>query len=134
MADNGIQEIDVRSGAVRQVVKGTLAIPLGIAAVTEAARDTLDVADVFALRSVDAAQGRSSTSRAPMQPGHPSAYPVAITANQRHLIVTNNEGPVQRYERKPLRLVRSWPDTHAGNAIEMPFGRADCRARPRAAS
>jgi sugar lactone lactonase YvrE len=36
--------------------------------------------------------------------------------------VTNNEGPVQRYERSTMRLLQSWNDTHAGNAIEMPSG------------
>ena len=122
MADNGIQEIDVRSGAARQVVKGALAIPLGIAAVAEGARDTLYVADVFALRSVDAAQGKVVDIARSHAAGTPIGYPVAVTANQRHVIVTNNEGPVQRYERKTMRLVQSWRDTHAGNAIEMPSG------------
>jgi sugar lactone lactonase YvrE len=122
MADNGIQEIDVRSGAARQVVKGALAIPLGIAAIAEGVRDTLYVADVFALRTVDAAQGKVTDIARAHAAGTTIGYPVAITANQRHVIVTNNEGPVQRYERSTMRLVQSWRDTHAGNAIEMPSG------------
>jgi sugar lactone lactonase YvrE len=122
MADNGIQEIDPRSGAARQVVKGALAIPLGIAAIAAGARDTLYVADVFALRSVDAAQGKVTDIARSHAAGTPIGYPVAVTANQSHLIVINNEGPVQRYERNTLRLVQSWRDTHAGNAIEMPNG------------
>lgn len=122
MADNGIQEIDVRSGAARQVVKGTLAIPLGIAVVTEGARDTLYIADTFALRTVDGAQGKVSDIARSHAAGTPIGYPVAVTANQRYVIVTNNEGPVQRYERTTMRLVQSWNDTHAGNAIEMPSG------------
>jgi sugar lactone lactonase YvrE len=122
MADNGIQEIDVRSGAARQVVKGTLAIPLGIAAVSEGARDTLYVADTFALRTLDGAQGKVTDIARSHAAGTPIGYPVAVTANQRHVIVTNNEGPVQRYERATMRLVQSWNDTHAGNAIEMPSG------------
>jgi sugar lactone lactonase YvrE len=122
MADNGIQEIDVRTGAARQVVKGALAIPLGIAAVTEDARDTLYVADTFALRTVDAAQGKVTDIARSHAAGTPIGYPVAVTANQRYVIVTNNEGPVQRYERATMRLVQSWNDTHAGNAIEMPSG------------
>ncbi|HKR37047.1 MAG TPA: hypothetical protein VJT10_19530, partial [Steroidobacteraceae bacterium] len=122
MADNGIQEVDVRTGAVRQVVKGTLASPLGIAAVTDGARDTLYVADVFALRSVDASQGKVTDIARSHAAATPIGYPVAITANARHVIVTNNEGPVQRYERSTMRLMQSWSDTHAGNAIEMPSG------------
>jgi SMP-30/Gluconolaconase/LRE-like region. len=122
MADNGIQEVDVRTGAVRQVVKGTLASPLGIAAVTDGARDTLYVADVFALRSVDASHGKVTDIARSHAAATPIGYPVAITANARHVIVTNNEGPVQRYERSTMRLMQSWSDTHAGNAIEMPSG------------
>ncbi len=121
MADNGIQEIDVRTGAARQVVKGALAIPLGVAAVTDSARDTLYVADVFALRTVDG-NGKVTDVARSHAAGTPIGYPVAITANPRHVIVTNNEGPVQRYERSTMRLVQSWNDTHGGNAIEMPSG------------
>ncbi len=122
MADNGIQEIDPRNGAVRQVVKGSLAIPLGVASVTDGTRDTLYVADTFALRTVDGASGKVTDIARAHAAGTPIGYPVAITANQRHVIVTNNEGPVQRYERGTMRLVQSWRDTHAGNAIELPSG------------
>jgi sugar lactone lactonase YvrE len=122
MADNGIQEVDVRTGAVRQVVKGALAIPLGIASVTDGARDTLYIADTFALRSVDPSQGKITDIARAHAAGTPIGYPVAITANQHHVIVTNNEGPVQRYDRGTMRLEQSWNDTHAGNAIELPSG------------
>jgi sugar lactone lactonase YvrE len=122
MADNGIQEIDVGKGTARQVVKGSLAIPLGIAAVADGTRDMLYVADVFALRTVDSAQGKVTDVARSHAADTPIGYPVAITANQRHVVVTNNEGPVQRYERGTMRLVQSWRDTHAGNAIEMPSG------------
>ena len=122
MADNGIQEVDVSKGTARQVVKGALAIPLGIAAVADGTRDMLYVADVFALRTVDSAQGKVTDVARSHAADTPIGYPVAITANQRHVVVTNNEGPVQRYERGTMRLVQSWRDTHAGNAIEMPSG------------
>jgi sugar lactone lactonase YvrE len=122
MADNGIQEIDVAKGTARQVVKGKLAIPLGIAAVTDGSRDTLYIADVFALRTVDSAQGKVTDVARSHAAGTPIGYPVAVTANKRYVVVTNNEGPVQRYERSTMRLVQSWNDTHAGNAIEMPSG------------
>jgi sugar lactone lactonase YvrE len=122
MADNGIQQVDVAKGTARQVVKGRLAIPLGIAAVAEGPRDTLYVADVFALRTVDSTQGKVTDVARSHAAGTPIGYPVAVTANQRFVVVTNNEGPVQRYERDAMRLVQSWSDTHAGNAIEMPSG------------
>jgi sugar lactone lactonase YvrE len=122
MADNGIQEVDVGKGTVRQVVKGSLAIPLGIAAVADGTRDMLYVADVFSLRTVDSTQGKVTDVARSHAADTPIGYPVAITANRRHVVVTNNEGPVQRYERGTMRLVQSWRDTHAGNAIEMPSG------------
>ena len=121
MADNGIQEVDVAKGTARQVVKGALAIPLGIAAVADGTRDTLYVADVFALRTIDAAGKVTDVARSHAA-GTTIGYPVAVTANQRYVIVTNNEGPLQRYERSTMRLVQTWRDTHAGNAIEMPSG------------
>jgi sugar lactone lactonase YvrE len=122
MADNGIQEVDVNKGTARQVVKGALAIPLGIAAVADGTRDTLYVADVFSLRTVDSAQGKVTDVARSHAADTPIGYPVAVTANRRHVVVTNNEGPVQRYDRGTMRLVQSWRDTHAGNAIEMPSG------------
>jgi sugar lactone lactonase YvrE len=122
MADNGIQQVDVRTGAVRQVVKGALAIPLGIAAIAEGSRDTLYVADVFALRTVDGAQGKVTDVARSHAARTPIGYPVAVSANRRSVIVTNNEGPVQQYERSTMRLLQSWSDTHAGNAIQMPSG------------
>ena len=122
MADNGIQEVDVAKGTARQVVKGKLAIPLGIAAVPDGSRDTLYVADVFALRTVDSSQGKVTDIARSHAAGTPIGYPVAVTANQRYVVVTNNEGPVQRYERSTMRLVQSWNDTHEGNALEMPSG------------
>ncbi len=122
MADNSIHQVDLRTGAARQVVKGTLAIPLGIACVSDGARDMLYVADVFALRSVDASQGKVADIARSHAAGTSIGYPVGITANARYVIVTNNEGPVQRYERSTMRLVQSWTDTHAGNAIQMASG------------
>ena len=122
MADNGIQQVDVVKGTARQVVKGKLAIPLGIAAVADGSRDTLYVADVFALRTVDSVQGKVTDVARSHAAGTTIGYPVAVTATQRYVIVTNNEGPVQRYERSTMKLVQSWTDTHAGNAIEMPSG------------
>jgi sugar lactone lactonase YvrE len=122
MADNGIQEIDLRSGAVRQVIKGKLAIPFGIAVIADRGKDTLYVADVFALRSLDGNGVQITDIARAHAAGSHIGYPIAITANARHVIVTNNEGPVQRYERASMRLLQSWQDTHAGNAIEMPSG------------
>jgi sugar lactone lactonase YvrE len=123
MADNGIQEVDVRTGAARQVVKGALASPVAIASAANGGNDTLYVADVFAFRSIDGRTGavtdiaRSHAARSPI------GYAIGVAANDRHIILTNSEGPVQRYDRRTLRLLDSWPDLkHAQNAIELPDG------------
>lgn len=123
MADNGIQEIDPRSGAARQVLKGSLAIPLGIAALTEGANDTLIVADVFALRSVDGRSGRVTDIARAHAAESQIEYPVSVSANDRHVIVTNNSGMVLRYDRRNLQVLKAWPEFHAAQcAIELPDG------------
>jgi sugar lactone lactonase YvrE len=123
MADNGIQEIDRLSGAIRQVVIGMLATPVGIACVSEGDRDLLYVADVFALRRIDTRQ-RSITDLARSHAkGTKIGYPIAVSANERHLILTNSEGPVQRYDRRTMELLQSWSGLHGvQNAIELPDG------------
>ena len=123
MADNGIQEVDVRTGAARQVVKGALAMPLGIAVVGDNGRDTLYVADVFALRSVDGRTGvvtdlaRSHAANASI------GYPIAVFANEQRLIVLNAEAPVQRYARREHRLLKEWRELEgAQSAVELRDG------------
>jgi sugar lactone lactonase YvrE len=122
MADNGIQEIDVRTGAARQVVKGELAIPIAIAAVATG-NDTLYVADIFAFRSVDGQTGVVTDIARSHAAQTPIGYPIAVSANERHILLSNNEGPVQRYDRRTLKLLDAWPELkHAQTVIELPDG------------
>uniref|UniRef100_Q07IH4 NHL repeat-containing protein n=1 Tax=Rhodopseudomonas palustris (strain BisA53) TaxID=316055 RepID=Q07IH4_RHOP5 len=60
MADNGIQEIDAKNGAAKQLIIGKLALPGGIGVVSDGGKDTIYVADVFAYRTVDGATGELS--------------------------------------------------------------------------
>src|SRR5438445_9147933 len=60
MADNGIQEVDSETGAAKQVISGKLALPGGIGVVSDAGKDTIYVADVFAYRTVDGSTGELS--------------------------------------------------------------------------
>lgn len=83
MADNGVQEIDPATGDARQIVKGRLAMPGGLAMVG----DTLHVADLFAYRSVDTATGEI-TDRARMHADH-IEYPISARANDRHVILSS---------------------------------------------
>jgi sugar lactone lactonase YvrE len=122
MADNGVQEIDVRTGAARQVVKGELAMPLGIAAVTENGRDTLYVADVFALRSVDGLSGAVTDIARSHAAGAAIGYPIAVSASTHRLTVVNAEAPLQQYERSGRLLQERHDLEGAQNALELPDG------------
>jgi sugar lactone lactonase YvrE len=124
MADNGIQEVDARTGAVRQVVKGQLAVPVAIAGGAAAgAPDTIFVADVFAFRRVDARTGAVTDIERAHAAGTRIGYPIGVATSARHVILTNNEGPVQRYDGATLELLQSWGDMHGvQNAIELPDG------------
>ncbi len=59
IADNGIQEIDAETGAARLVISGKPALPGGIGVVSDGGKDTLYVADVFAIAPSTAPPGRS---------------------------------------------------------------------------
>jgi len=59
MADNGIEEVDVKTGTLRQVMKRTgLSTAFDIAVMSEGGRDTLYIADTYAFRSIDPATGK----------------------------------------------------------------------------
>ena len=147
MADNGIQEVNVSTGAVRQVVKGALAMPMSVALGVDAGRQTLYVADVFAFRAVDARSGQVEDIARSHAAGTKIAYPVAVTANDAHLLLVNSEGRVQRYDRRTRRLLHEWHGL-AGvqTALELPDGSllfaetttgktlTNCRARSNAAA
>lgn len=57
MMNNAIFEIDTVSGEAREVKSSNLAVPSDIALTSAHGRDTLYVADIFALRSVDTSVG-----------------------------------------------------------------------------
>ena len=123
MADNGIQEIDRLTGAIRQVAIGMLATPVGIACVSEGDRDLLYVADIFALRRIDTRQRTITDLARAHAKGTQIGYPIAVSGNERHLLLTNSEGPVQRYDRRSMELLQSWSGLHGvQNAIELPDG------------
>ena len=123
MADNGIQEVNPQTGAARQVVKGALAVPVSIAAVTDAGGDTLYVADVFAFRSVDGRTGRVTDIARAHAADTPIAYALAVTANDRHIVLTNSTGAVQKYDRSTRKLVASLSGFRGvQNAIELADG------------
>jgi sugar lactone lactonase YvrE len=123
MADNGIQEVDVKTGKARQVVKGQLAMPMSLAFGGDAGKQTLYVADVFAFRKVDAKSGDVTDIARSHAAGSPIEYPVAVTANDAHVLLVNNDGVVQRYDRRTMKVLHEWHD-FAGvqTALELADG------------
>jgi sugar lactone lactonase YvrE len=101
MADNGIQEVDPETGAAKQVISGKLALPGGIAVVTDGTKDTIYVADVFAYRTVDGATGEVSEPARMHAAGVTLEYPMSATANGDEVILSSwFTGTVQVLDRK----------------------------------
>ncbi|UYV35923.1 SMP-30/gluconolactonase/LRE family protein [Rhodobacteraceae bacterium D3-12] len=99
MADNGVQQIDPATGKVRQIVKGTLSMPGGLALVEEGGKETLYLGDLFAFRSIDTASGKV-TDHGRMQADH-IEYPISARANNEHVILSSwFTGTVQVMDRK----------------------------------
>jgi sugar lactone lactonase YvrE len=101
MADNGIQEVDPETGAAKQIIIGKLALPGGIAVVSDGAKDTIYVADVFAYRTVDGATGEVSEPARMHAAGVTLEYPMSATAKGDEVILSSwFTGTVQVIDRK----------------------------------
>jgi sugar lactone lactonase YvrE len=101
MADNGIQEVDPETGAAKQIISGKLALPGGIAVVTDGPKDTIYVADVFAYRTVDGTTGEVSEPARMHAAGVTLEYPMSATAKGDEVILSSwFTGTVQVIDRK----------------------------------
>jgi sugar lactone lactonase YvrE len=101
MADNGIQEVDAETGAAKQIISGKLALPGGIAVVSDGANDTIYVADVFAYRTVDGATGEVSEQARMHAADVTLEYPMSATAKGDEVILSSwFTGTVQVLDRK----------------------------------
>jgi sugar lactone lactonase YvrE len=101
MADNGIQEVDPETGAAKQIIIGKLALPGGIAVVSDGPKDTIYVADVFAYRTVDGATGEVSEPARMHTAGGTLEYPMSATAKGDEVILSSwFTGTVQVIDRK----------------------------------
>lgn len=121
-ADPGIQEIDPKSGKVRQIVKGRLSLPGGIVVSTEDGKDTLYVADTFAYRSVDATTGSINIIHR-MHAGV-IEYPMNATGNDKHIVLSGwISGAVQVMDRKTGNSLAKLNGFKAPqDALELPDG------------
>ena len=101
MADNGIQEVDPETGNARQVIIGKLALPGGIGVVSDGAKDTIYIADVFAYRTVDGATGEVSEPARMHADGVTLEYPMSATASGDDVLLSSwFTGTVQLIDRK----------------------------------
>ncbi len=101
MADNGIQEVDPETGAAKQLTIGKLALPGGIAVVSDGAKDTIYVADLFAYRTVDGATGEVSEPARMHADGVTLEYPMSATAKGDEVILSSwFTGTVQVIDRE----------------------------------
>jgi sugar lactone lactonase YvrE len=101
MADNGIQEVDPETGAAKQLTIGKLALPGGIAVVSDGAKDTIYVADLFAYRTVNGATGEVSEPARMHADGVTLEYPMSATAKGDEVILSSwFTGTVQVIDRE----------------------------------
>jgi sugar lactone lactonase YvrE len=123
MADNAIHEVNPDTGAVREVIKGRLASPRSIAAASAGKGDEIYVGDVFAFRKVDGRTGKVSDIARSHAADTPIAYANSVSANEKHVLLTNSNGIVQSYDRRTLKVVQQWPDLRGAQAaVELVDG------------
>jgi sugar lactone lactonase YvrE len=123
MADNGIQEVDAQTGKVRQVMAGPLAFPADLAVSVRDGRETLVVADVFALRTVDAQTGEVADLRRVHAAKEPLEYPtgVSLGAAGRTILASSATGAVMIDEPgRPLRVLHGFKAP--SDALELADG------------
>jgi sugar lactone lactonase YvrE len=124
MADNGIQEIDAETGAARQIIIGKLALPSGIAVVSDGTKDTIYVADLFAYRTVNGETGEVSEVSRMHADGTVLEYPMSATARGGHVLLSSwFTGTVQVIDRKTGKTLDMLHDLKAPHdAIRLSDG------------
>ena len=123
MADNAIHEIDPETGKSREVIKGRLSSPRSIASAPAGKSDEVYVADTFAFRKVDGRAGKVTDIARSHAANTPIAYANAVTATEKHVVLTNSSGVVQLYDRRSLKPVREWSDLRGAQAaLELADG------------
>ncbi len=99
MADNGIDAVDPKTGAVRTVVSGALAFPRAIALASGPEGEEIHVADSGAYRVVNARTGAvRDVARAVATP---LQFPSSVSVGPTHVVLTGEGlGVVQLYDRE----------------------------------
>ena len=124
MADNGIQEVNLKTGALRQVVPGGgLAIPADIAVTSKDGHDTIYVADVFAYRSVDGTTGKVTDIARAHGPAHLD-YPTGVSVSGNSVYLSGvASGTVQVFDQTTGKSTALMGNFNVpSDAIIMPGG------------
>ena len=124
MADNGIQEVDPETGAAKQIIIGKLALPGGLAVVSDGAKDTIYVADLFAYRTVNGETGEVSEPARMHADGTVLEYPMSATAKGDHVLLsswfTSTVQVIDRKTHKTLELLHDFKAPH--DAVRLSDG------------
>ena len=120
--DNGIYQVDKRTGAARAVVEGKLANPTDIAVTVENGKETVHVADVFSYRTVDGASG--AVSDVLRMHGDTPSYATGISVGPKNVLLSSwLNNTVQKVDRKTGKLVATLGDfAQPVDAIEVNDG------------
>ena len=120
MVDNGVQQVDAKSGKVTQITKGGMSAPGGIKLSEDG--KTLYVAHLFGFRAVDTASG-ALTDIGRMQ-SDPIEYPFAVGLSKNHYLLSSwFTGTVQVMSRKDKSIKATAHGLAAPmDAVEMPDG------------
>jgi sugar lactone lactonase YvrE len=122
MADNSIQEIDPKGGSVRDVVRGTLSMPGGIALEMQGDREILHIADQYAYRTVDTAT--SALSEVARRGGGDNNIPSAVSVGERFVLLSSlRTRSVELRDRRTLERVETIDGLgFPYQALEIPGG------------
>jgi sugar lactone lactonase YvrE len=122
MTDNGIYQVDKVTGAFKSIVEGKLAIPGDLAVVSDGAKDTVHVADVFSYRTVDGQSG--GVADVMRVHGEIHNYPLGISIGPKHVLLSSwFSMSVDKVDRKTGKLVGSLRDFAAPvDALEFADG------------
>ncbi len=122
MADNGIDAVDPRTGAVRTITSGALAFPRAIALAAAPAGEEIHVADSGAYRIVDARTGAvRDVARAVATP---LQFPSSVSIGPKHVVLTGEGlGVVQLFDRQGGHVSDLAKFDKPSAAIELPDGK-----------
>jgi sugar lactone lactonase YvrE len=122
MADNSIQEIDPDDGAVRDVVRGALSLPGGIAIEERDGRELLHIADQYAYRIAATASG--ALREVARRGGGDNNIPSSVSVGPRFILLSSlRTRSVELRDRRTLKRVETIDGfTFPYQALEIPAG------------